>query len=460
MATTGPQPLRAGAARATITPPRGTTLIGYGDRLLGARGVHDDLTATALVLEDAARTQVAIVALDMLCLHEDVVAEIRRRTQARTRIPAAHVLLACSHTHAGPIAYAPRLGSPLRRLFIARLVARVVDAIAEAAASPEPATLDTGFGAAEVAVNRRERTADGAIALGVNPDGFVDRTLGVARLRRTRDGRALATLVSFACHPAVLSPKNRLVTAEWPGAMRSVVEAKTGAPCLFLQGATGNLNPRHAWGDPQADWAAVERIGRAVAEAALATLATGMDPTEAAPLAAVHEDHPLEVELRRDATGRVESYRTTGARKLGLPRLAIDGLLRHAYPWRPRLRAGATPDAAPVQPMEIQALRVGELALVSHAAETFAEIGAHLRAHSPFAKTFFVGYANGMVGYLPTASAHAEGGYEVEEAPLAYRVSGTYAPESEARVMDASLRLLRSLREVSPPGATRAAPAA
>ena len=41
---------RAGAAREVITPPTGIYLIGYGDRTKGNIGVHDDLTATALVL--------------------------------------------------------------------------------------------------------------------------------------------------------------------------------------------------------------------------------------------------------------------------------------------------------------------------------------------------------------------------------------------------------------------------
>jgi hypothetical protein len=106
-----------------------------------------------------------------------------------------------------------------------------------------------------------------------------------------------------------------------------------------------------------------------------------------------------------------------------------------------------------VQPLEIQALRAGDFALVSHASETFSEIGAAIRSASDVPHTFFAGYANGMIGYLPTASAHAAGGYEVEEAPLAYRVSGTYAPESAALAIERSLGLLSSLRESGAPGA-------
>ena len=72
----------------------------------------------------------------------------------------------------------------------------------------------------------------------MNPDGVVDPELGVLQVLDDR-GEVRATLVNFACHPAMLSPKNRQISAEWPGVMRREVQAATGAACLFLQGATG-----------------------------------------------------------------------------------------------------------------------------------------------------------------------------------------------------------------------------
>jgi hypothetical protein len=56
-----------------------------------------------------------------------------------------------------------------------------------------------------------------------------------------------------------------------------------------------------------------------------------------------------------------------------------------------------------------------------------------------------VGHANGSVGYLATAEAHADGGYEVEQAPLAYRISGTFDPGVAAAVTQRSLRLVEDL---------------
>jgi hypothetical protein len=419
--------LSAGLARSVITPPRGSYLIGYGDRYLGASRVHDDLTVTALVLDDGS-TRLTIVALDMLCLHEDVVARIRERCPGE-------VLIACSHTHAGPIAFADRHSGRRRRHLIEGIVGKAVGAVAEAARSLVPVELRYAVGEARIAVNRRERGPDGKIELGVNPEGVVDPELGVLQLVDAQ-GAVRATLVNFACHPAILSPKNHQISAEWPGVMRREVQAATGGACLFLQGATGNLNPRHDWGDQ--DFEAVERLGSEVGRAVLERCESGLAPIAATPLASARQEVALPVIERSH-----ESYRETAARILRVPSFVVDPFLRYAYPWRPRLRPG--PDGRPEFPMELQVCRIGDLALVAFAAETFTEIGQAIKQGSPAPHTFFAGYSNGCVGYLPTAQAHAEGGYEVEQAPLAYRVSGTFDPGCAAMVTERSIQMVSSL---------------
>ena len=62
------------------------------------------------------------------------------------------------------------------------------------------------------------------------------------------------------------------------------------------------------------------------------------------------------------------------------------------------------------------ALRIGPLALATAPGEIFSESGQHVKAHSPHPHTFFVGYTNGSVGYVPTRDAYVAGGYEVTHA--------------------------------------------
>jgi hypothetical protein len=49
---------------------------------------------------------------------------------------------------------------------------------------------------------------------------------------------------------------------------------------------------------------------------------------------------------------------------------------------------------------EIQVWSIGDLGAVFVPGEVFNEIGAEIRASSPFSSTFFVGYAKGNLGYI------------------------------------------------------------
>ena len=49
-----------------------------------------------------------------------------------------------------------------------------------------------------------------------------------------------------------MGPPNRLVTPDYPGAMKRVVESAVGGHCLFLQGSAGDQGPVQGFqGDPK-----------------------------------------------------------------------------------------------------------------------------------------------------------------------------------------------------------------
>jgi hypothetical protein len=98
--------------------------------------------------------------------------------------------------------------------------------------------------------------------------GFADDTVLIARVS-DEDGKCLATVVNYACHPTTLAWDNTSISPDYVGAMREVVEQATGAPCLFLQGASGDLGPREGF---VGDHAIVDRNGRQLGYAALSAL--------------------------------------------------------------------------------------------------------------------------------------------------------------------------------------------
>lgn len=244
-------PLLAGAAEVVITPPVGTHLDGYGARNSGSTGVHDDLHARALVLDDGT-TRVALVSCDLIGIDRRLAARARELASNAAGIPATNMLIAATHTHAGPAGLRADLNATLTET-TARLIAGAIDA---ASRRMRPAVLKAGQGSVDsVSQNRRD------------PSGPADDALRVLLFDspNPRDG-AVASIVNFACHPTVLSHTNMQMSADYPGYALATVRKIVGdAPALFFNGACGDVNP--AW--IEQDYHEAERVGSIVgAEAA------------------------------------------------------------------------------------------------------------------------------------------------------------------------------------------------
>ena len=435
------QTLSAGVARRTISPPKGIFLIGYGDRTKGNIGIRDDLTATALVLDDGT-ARIAIVALDILTINEFIVDRVR------ARLAPTEALLCCSHTHSGPIAYADEKSPRKNRDYIASLVDHIVEAVQSAEANLLPARLEFASGEADVGINRRERMPDGHMEIGRNPDGPRDNSVQVVsvltdagRRKGDKEHTRLATIVNYACHGTVLGPDNLQVSADWIGAMRDKVENELGGLTLFLQGATANINPDMYWEDDRA-FEKVTEQGFRVAEAVLAAANLNSKEMRGLPLKIKRDIAWLPTETKATTSRPPKNYGKpllAMAKLPGFMAIFADPLLNQRYPWKPVIEAK---NGFWSVPMRINAVQIGELALVTFAAETFTEIGMKVKEASPANHTLFVSVSDGCISYLHTEESHAEGGYEVDVAPLAYRYPGRLQARCEQIALEISNTLL------------------
>lgn len=414
--------LTVGVARKIISPPTGIYLIGYGDRTKGNLGVHDDLTATALTLYDGLHRAV-IVACDLLAINEHTVARIQAQT-------GSNVVICCSHTHSGPITYSGQRSPRKNREYINYLVSQIVMAVKEAQANLQPARLTWVQGEADIAINRRERKPDGHIEIGVNPTGPIDRALGLLQAQ-TLEGKTIASLVNFQCHGTVLGPKNMRVSADWIGAMRRALEQELGGPVMYLQGATGDLNPNHAWGKD--DFNDVEVLGRKVAEQVLKLIPLLAPVT--GEVVSFHEEQVwLSLEAEAHGSTPPPTYRAVLGRMAHVPRFMVDFVLNYRYPWKTHI---GSRDGSWSVPVVLTQIRVGDVALYALGAEVFTEIGMAIKQASPSTPALFASVSNGCIGYLPTASEHALGGYEVDMSPYFYRMPGRLKSDSAERVLAA-----------------------
>jgi len=426
----------AGAARRIITPPNGIYQIGYGDRTKGNVGVHDDLTATALVLDDT-KARVAIVALDMLTINEFIVDRVR------VRLAPTEIILCCSHTHSGPIAYADKKSPRKSQEYIDSLVDNIILAVQDAASNLLPARLEYSQGEAKVGINRREKMPDGRMEIGRNPDGIRDQSVQIVSVLAD-DGERLATIVNYACHGTVLGPDNLLVSADWIGAMRRKVEDEIGGLTLFLQGAAANINPDMYWDDARAFEMMAEQ-GLGVAKAVLSAVRSGAEKIREASLRIERVEAWMPTEASVTTSRPPKNY---GKPLLALAKLPAflsifaDLLLDQRYPWKSVIEAK---NGFWSVPLRINALRIGDLALVTFAAETFTEIGLKVKSASPAAQTLFASVSDGCISYLHTTESHNEGGYEVDVAPLAYRYPGILQASCEQVALQTTSDLLEKL---------------
>jgi len=268
---------RASVARSDITPPVGIYHRMWGAALHDrATGVHRPLTATLLWLEPVTALTgdlQIIISLDHCILDTAELRNIRESIHRTTGVPLTNIQVTVSHTHGSGWMSRTRSGLPGGEFigpYLDQLAVRLTELAIEARPRMEAATIVYGTGRCNLAAHRDYHDVErGLYACGLNPAGPADDTLLVARITG-QGGQTLATLVNYACHPTTLAWDNTLISPDWVGAMREVIESHEGGHCLFLQGASGDLGPREGFvGDP----AVADRNGRQVGFAALSALA-------------------------------------------------------------------------------------------------------------------------------------------------------------------------------------------
>jgi hypothetical protein len=419
---------------------------GFGNRALPSQSIHDDLTATALVLDDGT-TRLGIVAADVIALADWHVAEIRERARAAVEIPPDNLLLALSHTHSGPLTWRGRGYDELVEPYCHNLTNQIVGALAWAERQARPARLAFDRGDVQIQVNRREKRSDGTTVIGVNPTGPIDPEVGVVRID-AEDGQPIAALVNYACHPVILGPRSYALSADFVGRVRAIVEAGSGARCLFLQGCTGDLNPIGGVTDRYDN---CYRLGTILGGEVLKTYAR-IEPAPLDGLGATRRVFNLPFQPLEPIPTIEQEIAELQGRLAGLqaevaPALLVQTTqfaLAQAEQALGEVKAGRSQRQLP---FEVQALRLGTVGIAAAPAELFVEIGLAIKQRSPFAATLALGYANGCIGYVPVATAYPDGGYEVDRAHKGYGQLAAVAPTAAEHIVDTAVALLEQLAQ-------------
>lgn len=427
--------LKAAVCETNITPPVGVWLAGYAGRPSGCLGVHDELYARALVLDDGF-SLAAVVSLDLVALDFDLVSMIRDGVSRKTGIPPERLLLNCSHTHSGPVTRTFRAMGERDDLYCDVMARKVIGAVQQAVDMLEPVSLQWGRASVQIGVNRRERQGEQVI-IGQNPNRPVQPYVDVLCVQR-EDGTPLATLFSHATHPVVLGGQNLWVSADFPGmACEFLRRVGMGVP-MFLQGCAGDINPLL-----RGSFAQARKTGE-ILGASVVVASHHSEPVEGIPLSgtlrtvALPYLLPSPKEAQQHLRQAEEEWKRAEEEGAPLPELMWR---RDMLRWAQDLVLAVEKGEPKTLPFEIQLLRLGDVHLLAFPAEMFVQYALDFVRQSPHQPTLVLGYTNGCWGYIPTAGDYAHGGYEVE---LAYRYYGTLmvSPEAERLIREEAYSLL------------------
>jgi len=388
------QQFQASVVKKNITPSNSKYLLGYGERM--SSGVLDSLYHKVVIFDDG-NSRYYLVSTDVCVISPSEYDRVANMLQSKLGIDPKSFWWTATHTHS-----APEIGPPgLPEAFMgerykhetdtayANFAANVlVSAIEEGIASLVPAKLGVGWGHSMANINRRARDIDDVAFLGLNPDGPVDRRIGILKIRRKSDESLMTLIANYPIHGTVMGGANVLISGDAPGVVANYVEEQLGVPLLFINGAAGNLAPIYSV-YPDSKSGRLNQFRRLLGDKILA------------------------------AQEKITHYEEDMTLKVG--ELIVESPLNQGLVWPKDLDAyirhqtnGPSLIRVPVRFLKLNE----EIGIWGSPLELFCEIANEVRDASPFPFTFFYGYTNGWLGYLVTDEELTYGGYEPSVSPF------------------------------------------
>lgn len=425
-----------GASRREITPP-----VGIYSRMWGAakhdkfEGTHEPTVATVLVIRghDGGKPLV-LVNVDLCVVKgQRELRMFRDAVMAESGADDAGVMIACTHTHGVGFFSLDRAhlpGGDMIAPYFEKVREAIRDATREAMLAVKPATFTWATGRCSLASNRDlpdPAPGQSRYICGYNPAEPADDTLLVGRITRDDDNTPLATIVNYACHPTTLAWDNRKSSPDFVGSMRRLVESLTcDAPCLFLQGASGELSPRYQYvGDPDIP----EQHGRQLGYAVMSTLTSMLPPGQClayqgvmesgAPLA-VWKPQPFDVPTdiasrRHDVALPMKPWPTAEQLQREVD-ACTDRTMQERIRRKLHLVRDLNATGSTAQPVWIW--RIGSAILVGQPNETYSDFQIELRKRFPHHAMVVMNVTNGSIGYISPDHKYDLDIYQVWQTPF------------------------------------------
>ncbi len=445
--------LKVGVGETVITPKEPVRMRGFA-RAQISTGVHDDLHARSLVIEDKNGTTAVLMTVALCGMTEDYLARIREGITAKTRIPAGNIVVSCTHTHSGP-----NVGSSHdtvnkeevdASMASAEYRAFLVDQCVASAVRAWETRVPGRIGTASTKVMELGRNRRRLLYGGLHPDPEV----AVIKIEDA-GGKLLGVAFNYGCHPSGIDWHNTLFTEDWPYYAMQGIKEKLGKNvwAAFYQSAEGDISVGYnaelsAVGVdmPVRTYEYIEYKGSQMADAVLAALpkvktSGNIDVAVATdrfdyPL---RTDYPVTIEQAEAEAAAVANKLAEFEKKPEyLNTRRHNAILVEMFQANQKLAIAKRFFSENTRPtsrsLEQSAVRIGDAVFVTFPGELFSEIGLAVKNKSPYEKTFVIGLTCGPGGYLPSAKEFLEDDYEVN--------GSAYSPKTEAACIASSLNVI------------------
>ena len=439
--------LKAGFARVDVTPPLGTFLAGYFSARF-ADGILDPIELNAIAMGDE-NERVLIITSDFLGIRENFATPIRKKIAERTGLALDHIMVTALHQHTS-ICLREGVDNNVieNHDYMQMLYRKFCDVAQMALSDMADATMSYAEDMCENELSfvRRYIMQDGVLR--TNPDTAKygtpvchseDSDNTVRLVKFVREGKPAIALVNFSTHPDVIGGTK--FSADWPGFVRRFVEAEhEDTLCMLLNGCQGDTNhinfmlPKEERFPMGKGYPHAEYMGRHIANTVNAIwdkTAEMADQSIGGGVTTVYNKTRSDKEEFFDECWEVYEARalnhdyTVTKTKSGIA-------LAEAY------RVVKIRTESPMyQKIPVTALRVGEIGFVGFGGEPFTHYATAVRENFPGKTVIAACCANGYQGYLPTAKAFEQGGYEA--------ISSPFSPNLEADCVAAASDILTKL---------------
>lgn len=427
---------RAGVAATPITPKSPLWMSGYASRKGPSRGAIHDLKGKALVLEDPSGRKALLITLDVCGIDRGTSARITTAIMARHGLAREQVVVACSHTHCGPVVGSNLIGmypiddAERKRiaLYTDWLVKAVVDLAGQAMSKADEVKVGWAIGRAGFAVNRRQnpeaKVPERRKAMAL--EGPVDHDVPVLKVERP-NGSVLAVVFGYACHCTTLDFDQ--FCGDYAGFAQIELEKHfPGATALFVAGCGADQNPipRHSLKLAETYGAELAHaVERALAGPVEAVQGSLRESYEEIPLA--FAAIPIRAQIEADARS---SHFHVASRARGLLRVIEQkGSLDATYPY------------------PIQVWKLGALEWILLGGEVVVDYSLRIKRNRDPGRVWVSAYCNDVMAYIPSLRVLKEGGYEGGGAMLYYGLPSPWRGDVEDALSAAVARGLAKTGE-------------